>query len=352
MEGVIDGLAVSLRAPKAFDLLLNKVWPKLDKEPRLEKDFGAPVIQRSLEKVLSAVHAQTGRTEGMWHKEWQSWWSTVDEADREEALAHPLGQRLPAEMADGQVVLDAGDPSDGYKPGGETYVPGTTPAGEPESVVFVFHHYFWMGMKGGPQACADMIRALPNGTRFNVISGAVFFSDRDETKLFVCWKPELTPANPTSVQEAVEWTLRWKGDNSYDGDFASDSEYYYLAAAVSLHPDRVILFGQTLCLSAYRNRRGHFPDSHDEECRRGLFRTDLTGQREAHQNQLYRWNRRLIDAALNPLIFAGPDRNGLRPTAMCSEIFLLRKAENDIPAAERWARMTGGYVNIWPRGSD
>ena len=103
MEGVIDGLAVTLRAPKAFDLLLNKVWPKLDKEPRLEKDWGAPVIQRSLEKVLAAVHAQTGRTEGMWHKEWQSWWSTLDEADREEALAHPLGQRLPAEIADGQV---------------------------------------------------------------------------------------------------------------------------------------------------------------------------------------------------------------------------------------------------------
>ena len=42
MEGVIDGLAVTLRAPKAFDLLLNKVWPKLDKEPRLEKDCGGP----------------------------------------------------------------------------------------------------------------------------------------------------------------------------------------------------------------------------------------------------------------------------------------------------------------------
>ena len=40
MEGVIDGLAVSLRAPKAFDLLLNKVWPKLNKRSQGSRRTG------------------------------------------------------------------------------------------------------------------------------------------------------------------------------------------------------------------------------------------------------------------------------------------------------------------------
>jgi hypothetical protein len=196
-----------------------------------------------------------------------------------------------------------------------------------------------------------MIASLPHGTRFNIVVSAVAVDEPDDCKVYECWKPEMTPANLASVQDAVDWTLRFPRDKSNHLDAnRTGSVYSHLAGALSFSPDRIVSFDTMHTTHAYGNRyrqgfshdeKKSWTPSHLEEIKR--YAND---HEDAHFRQLKIWDHRLIEAALNPLVLAGPQRDGRRPTAMCWEIPKPNN-DSDVGAARRWANITAGYVNIW-----
>jgi len=198
------------------------------------------------------------------------------------------------------------------------------------------------------RACTDMIRRLPAGAKFNVIlcmEHKVNDVLTNEWSPTISWKPELVAATPASIQEGAEWTLNHKRGGPGD---SIGHDYYGLADALALQPDRVVYFWLGTCNGHRHPHRDHAPESVFVETQR---LGPNTNERWDFWDELRVWDHRLVEAALNPLVFAGPGRDGRRPTAMCTEMPKFSQ-HPDIAGAARWAKLTGGYLNIWAKGID
>lgn len=252
MEGVIDGLCDCLRDPIAFEMLIEKVWPAVDKIPRREawKDKSSHVVQRLLLKTAGAVHRQTGRALGMHPSKWSKWWSRLDEAERAAALARPIHQKPP--WPNGQLMVEGGARDDN-RPSGETRASESYRTDAPKSpalpsVVFLYDKGFEVAGPDAPSipklaACARMIRELPQGTPFTVLLNKTDPAHFPETNVHVPhhhgieeWERTLVPADAINVQKAAKFVLDF-------GDLGDTSDTYCgLAAAIELNPDRIIHF--------------------------------------------------------------------------------------------------------------